>query len=169
MGAPTVPAVVVSIGDTGRLVNFDPVVDLVLQPSGTTDRTTVQTVVSKLRIPRTGDQVLLIADPARPGGYLYAGTASLRDLADLPRSAGERLCPALSSTAGCWRCSVTSTTPAITSGSGLGWSSAPAEAAERRSSPGTADATPSRTTHTAPRPASLAARLAESVSETPEP
>ncbi|ADI04623.1 hypothetical protein SBI_01502 [Streptomyces bingchenggensis BCW-1] len=73
MGAPTVPAVVVSIGDTGRLVNFDPVVDLVLQPSGTTDRTTVQTVVSKLRIPRTGDQVLLIADPARPGGYLYAG------------------------------------------------------------------------------------------------
>ncbi|MEU5647541.1 hypothetical protein [Streptomyces milbemycinicus] len=73
MGAPTIPAVVVSIGDTGRLVNFDPVVDLVLQPSGTTDRITLQTVVSKLRIPRTGDQVLLIADPARPGGYLYAG------------------------------------------------------------------------------------------------
>ncbi|MFK4272527.1 hypothetical protein [Streptomyces milbemycinicus] len=73
MGAPTIRAVVVSIGDTGRLVNFDPVVDLVLQPSGTTDRITLQTVVSKLRIPRTGDQVLLIADPARPGGYLYAG------------------------------------------------------------------------------------------------
>ncbi|MFE7978106.1 hypothetical protein [Streptomyces shenzhenensis] len=72
-GAPTIPAVVVSIGDTGRLVNFDPVVDLVLQPSGTTDRITLQTVVSKLRIPRTGDQVLLIADPSRPGGYLYAG------------------------------------------------------------------------------------------------
>ncbi|WP_405866237.1 MULTISPECIES: hypothetical protein [unclassified Streptomyces] len=73
MGVPTVPAVVVSIGDTGRLVNFDPVVDLVLQPSGTTDRITLQTIVSKLRIPRAGDQVLLIADPARPGGYLYAG------------------------------------------------------------------------------------------------
>ncbi|MER5302782.1 hypothetical protein ABT039_25415 [Streptomyces lasiicapitis] len=73
MGAPTVAAVVVSIGDTGRLVNFDPVVDLVLQPSGTTDPITLRTVVSKLRIPRTGDQVLLIADPARPGGYLYAG------------------------------------------------------------------------------------------------
>ncbi|MFD5701302.1 hypothetical protein [Streptomyces lasiicapitis] len=73
MGAPTVAAVVVSIGDTGRLVNFDPVVDLVLQPSGTTDPITLQTVVSKLRIPRTGDQVLLITDPARPGGYLYAG------------------------------------------------------------------------------------------------
>ncbi|MGW2048974.1 hypothetical protein ACWCPF_27875 [Streptomyces sp. NPDC001858] len=73
MGAPTVPAVVVSIGDTGRLVNHDPVVDLVLQPSGTTGPVTLQTVVSKLRIPRTGDQVLLVADPARPGGYLYAG------------------------------------------------------------------------------------------------
>ena len=72
-GAATTPAVVVSITDTGRLVNFDPVVDLVLQPAGTTDRITLQTLVSKLRIPRTGDQVLLIADPARPGGYLYAG------------------------------------------------------------------------------------------------
>ncbi|MGW1786226.1 hypothetical protein ACWCQQ_45240 [Streptomyces sp. NPDC002143] len=73
MGAPTIPAVVLAIGDTGRLVNYDPVVDLVLQLSGTTDPITLQTVVSKLRIPRTGDQVLLIADPARPGGYLYAG------------------------------------------------------------------------------------------------
>ena len=73
MGAPTIPAAVVSIGDTGKLVNFDPVVDLVLQPSGTTAPITLQTIVSKLRIPRAGDQVLLIADPARPGGYLYAG------------------------------------------------------------------------------------------------
>ncbi|MFF2324822.1 MULTISPECIES: hypothetical protein [unclassified Streptomyces] len=73
MGAPTVPAVVVSISDTGKLVNFEPVVDLVLQPSGTTDRITLQTIVSKLRIPRTGDQVLLVSDPARPGSYLYAG------------------------------------------------------------------------------------------------
>ncbi|MFH8469242.1 hypothetical protein [Streptomyces sp. NPDC017991] len=74
MGVPTTPAVVVSIGDTGRLVNFDPVVDLVVQPSGpATGQFALRTVVSKLRIPRTGDQVLLIADPARPGGYLYAG------------------------------------------------------------------------------------------------
>ncbi|SER11485.1 hypothetical protein SAMN04487983_101196 [Streptomyces sp. yr375] len=72
-GAPTTPAAVVSIGDTGRLVNHDPVVDLVLQPSGTTERVALQTIVSKLRIPRVGDQVLLVADPARPGGYLYAG------------------------------------------------------------------------------------------------
>lgn len=72
-GAPTTAAVVLSISDTGRLVNFDPVVDLILQPAGTTDRVPLQTIVSKLRIPRTGDQVLLIADPARPGAYLYAG------------------------------------------------------------------------------------------------
>ncbi|WP_406091693.1 hypothetical protein [Streptomyces sp. NBC_01013] len=72
-GAPTTPALVESISDTGRLVNFDPIVDLVLQPAGTTGRITLRTIVSKLRIPRAGDQVLLIADPARPGGYLYAG------------------------------------------------------------------------------------------------
>ncbi|MFJ2884791.1 hypothetical protein ACIO53_02000 [Streptomyces sp. NPDC087305] len=72
-GAPTITAVVVSIGDTGQLVNYDPVVDLVVQPAGRTDRIALQTVVSKLRIPRTGDQVLLVADPAHPGAYLYAG------------------------------------------------------------------------------------------------
>ncbi|TDC72187.1 hypothetical protein [Streptomyces hainanensis] len=72
-GAPTTPAVVVSIDDTGKLVNFDPVVDLVVQPSAGGDRIALRTLVSKLRIPRAGDQVLLVADPARPGGYLYAG------------------------------------------------------------------------------------------------
>ncbi|MFH8793612.1 hypothetical protein [Streptomyces sp. NPDC017941] len=72
-GAPTIPAVVVSIGDTGQLVNFDPVVDLVLTVSGAAEYVALQTVVSKLRIPRSGDQVLLIADPGRPGAYLYAG------------------------------------------------------------------------------------------------
>ncbi len=74
MGVPTIPAVVVSISDTGKLVNFDPVVDLVLQLTGVTaDPITLRTLVSKLRIPRAGDQVLLVADPADPGGYLYAG------------------------------------------------------------------------------------------------
>ncbi|WP_369240337.1 hypothetical protein AB5J56_39475 [Streptomyces sp. R21] len=74
MGVPTVPAVVVSISDTGKMVNFDPVVDLVLQlTGGTADPITLQTIVSKLRIPRVGDQVLLVADPANRGGYLYAG------------------------------------------------------------------------------------------------
>ncbi|MFJ4835836.1 hypothetical protein ACIP79_38960 [Streptomyces sp. NPDC088747] len=74
MGVPTIPAVVVSISDTGKLINYDPVVDLVLQLTGAgADPFTLQTLVSKLRIPRAGDQVLLIADPANPGGYLYAG------------------------------------------------------------------------------------------------
>ncbi|MFD7285175.1 hypothetical protein [Streptomyces sp. NPDC059863] len=83
MGAPTTVAVVVSISDTGKLVNFDPIVDLVVQPTGATgpgpgpdhapSHVTLQTIVSKLAIPRAGDQVLLIADPAQPGGYLFAG------------------------------------------------------------------------------------------------
>ncbi|MFE2493844.1 hypothetical protein ACFXKX_13795 [Streptomyces scopuliridis] len=83
MGAPTTVAVVVSISDTGQLVNFDPVVDLVVQPAGVTDHNhdhnhgdghvALRTIVSKLAIPRTGDQVLLVADPAQPGGFLYAG------------------------------------------------------------------------------------------------
>lgn len=85
MGVPTVPAVVVSISDTGKLVNYDPVVDLVVslvagpvagpvqQPAGAADRITLRTMVSKLRIPRTGDRILLVADPSRPGAYLYAG------------------------------------------------------------------------------------------------
>lgn len=72
-GTPTTTAVVVSIADTGQLVNHDPVVDLVVQPTGSTDRITLRTIVSKLRIPRADDQVLLVADPANPGGYLYAG------------------------------------------------------------------------------------------------
>ncbi|MDX2683493.1 hypothetical protein [Streptomyces soliscabiei] len=75
-GVPTVPAVVVSISDTGKLVNFDPVVNLVVQPTGAAvGQVTLQTLVSKLRIPRAGDQVLLLADPANPGGYLYGGMA----------------------------------------------------------------------------------------------
>ncbi|MDT0439743.1 MULTISPECIES: hypothetical protein [Streptomyces] len=73
-GAPTLTVTVVSLADTGKLVNFDPVVDLVLRPAGAgAEPIALQTIVSKLRIPRPGDQVLLVADPARPGAYLYAG------------------------------------------------------------------------------------------------
>ncbi|MFJ9246852.1 hypothetical protein [Streptomyces sp. NPDC101776] len=72
-GAPTTTAVVVSIADTGQLINHDPVVDLVVQPTGSAERIPLRTIVSKLRIPRSGDQVLLVADPAQPGNYLYAG------------------------------------------------------------------------------------------------
>jgi hypothetical protein len=75
MGVPTAQAEVVSIADTGRLVNFDPVVDLVVRLAGTAERVELQPIVSKLRIPRPGDQVLLVANPQQPGTYLYAGTA----------------------------------------------------------------------------------------------
>ena len=72
MGVPTVPATVVSIEDTGQLVNNDPIVDLVVQLADE-HRTALRTIVSKLRIPRVGEAVQLIADPRQPGAYLYAG------------------------------------------------------------------------------------------------
>ncbi|MFE3704248.1 hypothetical protein ACFXPE_01820 [Streptomyces scopuliridis] len=70
MGAPTTVAVVVSISDTGQLVNFDPVVDLVVQPAGAADHVALRTIVSKLAIPRTGRQGRVGADPPDPGGLL---------------------------------------------------------------------------------------------------
>lgn len=72
MGAPTVPATVISIMDTGQLVNNDPIVDLVVQLADE-HRTALRTIVSKLRIPRVGETVQLLADPRQPGAHLYAG------------------------------------------------------------------------------------------------
>lgn len=71
-GVPTVTATVVSIQDTGQLVNFDPVVDLLVQLADE-NRVALRTLVSKLHIPRAGDAVRLVADPRAPGAYLYAG------------------------------------------------------------------------------------------------
>jgi len=71
-GVPTVPATVVSIADTGQLVNYDPIVDLVVQLADES-RVPLRTIVSKLRVPRTGEEVRLLADPRQPGAYLYAG------------------------------------------------------------------------------------------------
>ncbi len=68
------PATVVSLADTGQLVNFDPIVDLVVQLADES-RIALRTIVSKVGIPRAGDEVRLIADPRQPGAYLYAGTA----------------------------------------------------------------------------------------------
>jgi hypothetical protein len=48
----------------------------VVQPVGAAPgQIGLQTLVSKLQIPRPGDQVLLLADPSRPGEFLYAGPA----------------------------------------------------------------------------------------------
>ncbi|WP_327111623.1 hypothetical protein OG206_02310 [Streptomyces sp. NBC_01341] len=81
-GAPAHCAVVVSVVDTGELVNFDPVVDMVVDrvsgPTGDAERISLRTIVSKLRSPRAGDRVLLVADPTCPGSYLYAGDGVTR-------------------------------------------------------------------------------------------
>lgn len=74
-GAPTVPATVVSLQDTGQLVNFDPVVDLIVLLADER-QLVLRTLVSKLAIPRPGDAVRLVADPRVPGTYLYAGPAA---------------------------------------------------------------------------------------------
>lgn len=74
-GAPTTPGLVVSIADTGQLVNFDPVVNLVVDPAGPGNKIALQAIVSKVAVPRVGDTVLLLADPQQPGNHLYAGMA----------------------------------------------------------------------------------------------
>lgn len=54
--------------------DFDPIVDLVVQ-LGDESRVPLRTIVSKLRVPRAGEEVRLLADPRQPGAYLYAGVA----------------------------------------------------------------------------------------------
>jgi hypothetical protein len=63
----------VSIADTGRLVNHDPVVALVVQLLGSAEHVRLEAIVSKGEVPRVGDQVRVLVDPRRPGTYLYAG------------------------------------------------------------------------------------------------
>jgi len=62
-------AEVLSIQDTGQLVNFDPVVVLQLKvtpPIGVEFETTVKTIVSKVAIPRAGDTINIKYSPADP-------------------------------------------------------------------------------------------------------
>jgi hypothetical protein len=62
-------AEVLSIADTGMLVNFNPVVQLKLnvQPSvGGAFETTGQCAVSKIAIPRVGDKINIKYNPADP-------------------------------------------------------------------------------------------------------
>ena len=74
-GASTTPAIVVSISNTTQLINFDPVVDLVVQLVDSGQQVALRTLVPKLQIPRAGDRVLVLANPQQPGNYLYAGMA----------------------------------------------------------------------------------------------
>jgi hypothetical protein len=70
-GMPTVEATVVSVADTGQLINFDPMVDITLDLNGST--IAIQTLVSKLQIPRPGDTALLMPMAGQPSGYVWAG------------------------------------------------------------------------------------------------
>lgn len=73
-GIPGVAGKVTALSDTGQLINFDPVVNLsVTLDSGQVVE--MQTLVSKLQIPRIGDSVTLIPNPAQPGTYVYGGLA----------------------------------------------------------------------------------------------
>ncbi|TDE94901.1 hypothetical protein EXU48_08940 [Occultella glacieicola] len=72
-GHPTRTARVLGLQDTGQMINNDPVVLLVLEVDG--HQVSLQSLVSKLEIPRTGDLVLLVDNPQQPGTVLYAGLA----------------------------------------------------------------------------------------------
>jgi hypothetical protein len=66
-------AEVVSIADTGSMINMNPVVMLVLkvQPAaGAAFDTAGQTVVSKIAIPRVGDKIKIKYNPATPAQFI---------------------------------------------------------------------------------------------------
>lgn len=71
-GAPTETATVLQIQDTGQTINDNPNVVLVLDLGGT--QLPLTTLVSRLEIPRAGDEVLVVRDP-QSGALLYAGLA----------------------------------------------------------------------------------------------
>lgn len=71
-GAPTTHATVLAVQDTGQTINDAPNVVMTLDLGG--QQTALQTLVSRLEIPRAGDVVQLVQDPAT-GGLLYAGLA----------------------------------------------------------------------------------------------
>lgn len=72
-------AKVLSVRDTGKLINFDPVVILeldVTENDGNQYTKTLETLVSKLQIPRAGDIIGLAQHPANPSERVYMGPIS---------------------------------------------------------------------------------------------
>lgn len=72
----TATATVLSVTDTGKLVNFDPMVVLVLdvtEQSGAHYQKTLETLVSKMQVPRPGDRVALGQHPSDPASFIYMG------------------------------------------------------------------------------------------------
>ncbi len=66
-------AQVVSIADTGKLINYNPVVKLQLKVTtamGTSFETSGETMVSKIAIPRKGDTVKIKYNPADPSQFV---------------------------------------------------------------------------------------------------
>jgi hypothetical protein len=64
---------VLSIADTGKLINFNPVVMLALnvQPAmGAGFQTAGETLVSKIAIPRVGDKIKIKYNPAAPTQFV---------------------------------------------------------------------------------------------------
>ncbi|GAB3600614.1 hypothetical protein [Microbacterium tumbae] len=71
-GVPTETATVVGLQDTGQTVNDNPSIVLTLDVAG--EQLAIAALVSRLAIPRVGEQVLVLRDP-QSGGLLYAGLA----------------------------------------------------------------------------------------------
>ena len=72
LGTPTETATVIALQDTGQTINDNPNIVLTLDLSG--QQVAIAALVSRLEIPRAGEQVLVLRDP-QTGGLLYAGLA----------------------------------------------------------------------------------------------
>jgi len=71
-GVPTETVTVLAIQDTGQTINDNPHVVLTIDVAGTP--TALAALVSRLEIPRVGEQVLIIREP-QTGTLSYAGLA----------------------------------------------------------------------------------------------
>lgn len=71
-GAPTETATVLTLQDTGQTINDNPNIVLTLDLGG--QQVAIAALVSRLEIPRAGEQVLVLRDP-QTGSLLYAGLA----------------------------------------------------------------------------------------------
>ncbi|WP_127593121.1 hypothetical protein [Paenibacillus lautus] len=72
----TATAKVRTVRDTGKLINFDPVVIFeldVTENDGSQYTKTLETLVSKLQIPRAGDIIGLAQHPANSSELVYMG------------------------------------------------------------------------------------------------
>jgi len=69
-----VRATVTALADTGKLVDSDPVVALSVTLAGG-QSVEMESLVSKLQIPRVGDSINVIPNPVQSDPYAYGGLA----------------------------------------------------------------------------------------------